>query len=190
MNSLPENNYLATTMHDMLSWNAVVECSKITEAPPQCTAGCLPCTTGCQQDAGPEGRADLLLHGRALAAGSTVRGRTFSYLCRQLSVHSSRRMMPLRCTETRLQNVAQCVFAVCECRYTLARSKTPGLSQGGAYIKPSHSFDAHCMAFTAQLTQRSDAGADGGGVSADAARAGLAFLTHNGTWLGMIAAGE
>ena len=49
-----------------------------------------------------------------------------------------------------------------EALYTLARSTTPALSQGGA---------------------------DGGGVTADAARAGLAFLTHDGTWLGMIAAG-
>ena len=47
-----------------------------------------------------------------------------------------------------------------EALYTMARSKTPELSQG----------------------------ADGG-ITAQAASAALAFLTHNGTWLGMIAAG-
>ena len=44
--------------------------------------------------------------------------------------------------------------------YTLARSKTSELSTGA-----------------------------GGGLTAEAATAGLAFLTHNGTWLGMIAEG-
>jgi hypothetical protein len=47
-----------------------------------------------------------------------------------------------------------------EALYTLARSPTPELSAGA-----------------------------GGGVSADAAASALAFLTHPGTWLGMIAAG-
>ena len=50
-----------------------------------------------------------------------------------------------------------------EALYTLARSKPPQLSAGGA--------------------------GGGGGLTAEAADAALAFLTHNGTWLGMIAAG-
>jgi hypothetical protein len=50
-----------------------------------------------------------------------------------------------------------------EALYTLARSKPPQLSAGGAGGRDS--------------------------LTAEAADAALAFLTHNGTWLGMIAAG-